>query len=283
MDKNYIDLHLHTTASDGNFTPQEVVVKANQLGFSAIAITDHDTVQGIEPALETAQSLDLEVVPGIELNTDYLNTEVHVLGYYIDYQNKKLLTKMSELKKARYTRAEKIVAKLNDLGVEINFPEVLGLADGAVVGRSHIAQILLEKGYAQEWSQAFDQYIGRQAPAYVERERLDVKGAIDLIKEADGIPIIAHPGLIGNDELLDQFLDWGAKGVEVYHSEHDDEEQDKYLSFSKRNNILITGGSDCHGPRRKDGVLLGSIKASYQILEELKAEKLSIEEEITKC
>ena len=283
MNKDYIDLHLHTTASDGNFTPQEVVVKANELGFSAIAITDHDTIQGIKPALQAANNLDLEVVPGIELNTDYLNSEVHVLGYYIDYQNEKLVNKMKELKKARYDRAEKIVDKLNQLGVEIKYSEVLDLADGATVGRSHIAQILLEKDYVEEWSDAFDQYLGCRAPAYVGRERLDVKGAINLIKEADGIPIIAHPGLIGDDSLLSKFIAWGAEGIEVYHSEHDKQEKKKYLQFAKENNLLITGGSDCHGPRRKEGVLLGSIKAPYHILEELKYEKSSVEEEIIQC
>ena len=280
MTRNYIDLHLHTTASDGNFTPQEVVVKANELGFSAIAITDHDTIQGINPALQAADSLDLEVIPGIELNTDYLDSEVHVLGYYINYQNENLVNKMKVLKEARYDRAEKIVDKLNQLDVEIGYSEVLDLAAGATVGRSHIAQILLEKGYVEEWSDAFDQYLGCQAPAYVGRDRLDVKGAINLIKEADGIPIIAHPGLIGDDNLLAKFINWGAEGIEVYHTEHDQKEEKKYLQFAKENNLLITGGSDCHGPRRKEGVLLGSVKAPYHILEELKHEKSSIEEEI---
>lgn len=270
MKSDYVDLHLHTTASDGSFTPEEVVVKAEQLGFSAIAITDHDTVKGIEVAVQKAKRLDLEVVPGIEINTDYANTEVHVLGYYIDYENSALLNKLKELKESRYTRAKKIVAKLNNLGVEIDFDEVLSLADGAALGRSHIAQLILEKGYVQDWGQVFDKYIGRQAPAYVERERLDVKGAINLIKKANGVPIIAHPGLINNDELLTEFIKWGVQGIEVYHTEHNKQEQEKYLEFANENNLLITGGSDCHGPRRKDGVLLGTIKLPYQKLKKLK-------------
>ncbi|MBM7555990.1 PHP domain-containing protein [Halanaerobacter jeridensis] len=270
MQENYIDLHLHTTASDGNFSPEEVVAKADQLGFNAIAITDHDTIEGIKPALREGVKLDLEVVPGIEINTDYADTEVHVLGYYIDYENKVLLNKLKELKKARYFRAEKIVDKLNDLGIEINFDEVLNLADGAAVGRSHIAQIILEKGYVDQWGEVFDKYIGRKAPAYVERERLDVKGAIDLIKQANGIPVIAHPALINNDELLKKFIKWGAEGIEVYHTEHNKEKEEKYLKFAKEHNLLITGGSDCHGPRRKEGVLLGAVKVSYAKLKKLK-------------
>ena len=276
MKNNYIDLHLHTTASDGNFTPEEVVAKAEKLGFNAIAITDHDTVDGIKPALEEGARLDIEVVPGIEINTDYANTEVHVLGYYIDYENKVLLNKLEELKEGRYFRAKKIVKKLNDLGLEIDFDEVLDLADGAAVGRSHIAQIILEKGYVKQWSQVFDQYIGRKAPAYVERERLDVKGAIKLIKQANGTPVIAHPGLINNDDLLEKFISWGAEGIEVYHTEHNKKEEEKYLEFANRNNLLITGGSDCHGPRRKEGVLLGEVKVSEAKLEELKQENSSL-------
>jgi predicted metal-dependent phosphoesterase TrpH len=283
MKEDYIDLHLHSTASDGNFSPQEVVKRADDLGFSAIAITDHGTIEGIKPALKAAKGLDIELVPGIELNTDYLDTEVHVLGYYIDYENQKLLDKIAELKQARYNRAKKIVEKLNDLDVAIEFSRVLELADGATLGRSHIAQILLEDGYVANWSEAFDKYIGRQAPAYVGRQRLTVKGAINLIKEADGIPIIAHPGLINNDQALNQFINWGVEGIEVYHTEHNKQEKEKYLDFSKTNNLLITGGSDCHGPRRKEGVLLGTIKVAYDLLDNLKQAKSSTEEELIKC
>lgn len=271
MADDYIDLHLHTTASDGNFTPEEVVTKAKQLGFKAIAISDHDTVAGIKAAIKKAKEIDLEIVPGIEINTDYAGTEVHVLGYYIDYEDKVLLNKLAELKEARYFRAQKIVEKLNNLGVEIDFSEVLDLAEGEVVGRSHIAQIILEKGYVQEWSQVFAEYIGHDAPAYVEREKLAVKGAIELIKEAGGIPVIAHPGLINDDDLLYEFIEWGVLGLEVYHTEHDKEEEEKYLAFANENDLLVTGGSDCHGPRRKSGVLLGQIKVPYSKLEKIKA------------
>ena len=276
MKKDYVDLHLHTTASDGSFTPEEVVVKAEQLGFSAIAITDHDTVQGIEVALQKAEQLNLEVVPGIEINTDYANTEVHVLGYYIDYKNSALLNKLKELKESRYERTKKIVAKLNNLGIEIDFDEVLSLADGAAIGRSHIAQVILDKGYVQNWSQVFDKYIGCQAPAYVERERLDVKGAINLIKKANGVPVIAHPGLINNDKLFAEFIKWGAEGIEVFHTEHNKQEQLKYLEFANENKLLITGGSDCHGPRRKGGMLLGEIKLPYHRLKKLKQAQSSV-------
>ena len=280
VEEKYIDLHLHTTASDGSLEAQEVVAKAEELGFSAIAITDHDTIDGIQAALETAEKFSLEVVPGIEINTDYNDTEVHVLGYYIDYESKVLLNKLKELEEARYLRAEKIVHNLNDLGLEIDFDDVLNLADGSVVGRSHIAQVILEEGYLQEWDQVFEQYIGCQAPAYVERASLDVQGAINLIKEVNGIPIIAHPGLIGDDQALEELIALGAEGIEVYHTDHSKEEEEKYLEFANRNDLLITGGSDCHGPKRKSGLLLGRVEVPYLRLKELKQ---LYKEEMIKC
>ncbi|AGB40942.1 putative metal-dependent phosphoesterase, PHP family [Halobacteroides halobius DSM 5150] len=270
MVKKYIDLHLHTTASDGSFTPTELVTKAKELGFSAIAITDHDTVDGLEEGAKVAREKGIEFVPGIELNTDYQDAEVHVLGYYIDYQQQSLKDKLATLKEARFNRIKKMVNKLNNLGLEIQFKEVTNLADQAALGRVHLAKVMLNKGYVKEWEEAFDQYIGRSAPAYVKRKKLTPFQAIDLIKKAGGIPIIAHPGLVSRQDLLSELVAAGAKGLEAYHTEHNQEEINHYLQLAKEKNLLITGGSDCHGPTRKTGMLLGEIKAPYSLLEKLK-------------
>ncbi|TDX53301.1 PHP domain-containing protein [Orenia marismortui] len=270
MPKKYIDLHLHTTASDGSFTPKQLLTKAKELGFSAIAITDHDTIDGIAEGIELAEKLDIELVPGIEMNTDYENTEIHVLGYYIDYKDQKFIDKLASLKEARYNRIKRIVGKLNDLGLVIDFEEVKKNADGGALGRPHVAQIMLDKGYVEEWSEAFDKYIAKGAPAYVERKKLTPQEAIQLIKEFGGIPVVAHPVLIERDELLEQLIEWGVEGIEVYHTEQDEEDSKRYLEFAQKNGLLITGGSDCHGPRRKGEVLIGKIKASYDILESLR-------------
>ncbi|MCK8827953.1 PHP domain-containing protein [Natroniella acetigena] len=268
--KKYIDLHLHTTASDGSFTPTKVVKNAKDLGFSAVAITDHDTLAGLEEGAKAAKEEEIEFVPGIELNTDYDDTGIHVLGYYLDYNNQNLLNKLDTLQKARYNRIKSMVYKLNHLGFEIEFKEIIDIAGDAALGRPHIAQIMLDKGYVKEWSQAFAQYIGCRGSAYVKRKKLAAQEAIQLIKSAKGVPIIAHPALIGRDELLPKLVEWGAEGFEVYHTEHDQAATQRYLEFAQQHDLLITGGSDCHGPKRKGEILLGEIKAPYKLLNEMK-------------
>ncbi len=267
---NYIDLHLHTTASDGSFSPEQVVKEASELGFKAIAITDHDTIDGLEAGRKAAQTYGIEFIPGVELNTDYQDTEVHVLGYYINEQQSEFVAALEELKAARRRRIKKMVAKLDQLGVEISWSEILHRAGDSALGRAHVAEQIVEKGYAADWETAFKEYIGRSAPGYVAREKLTPKQAIAVIKDAGGIPIIAHPVLIGDDSLLPQFIEWGAAGLEVYHSDHAAEDVARYRKFVEDNNLLMTGGSDCHGPHRKQGVLLGQIKAPYYLLDKMK-------------
>ncbi|GAB6100766.1 PHP domain-containing protein [Halanaerocella petrolearia] len=271
MSNKYIDLHLHTTASDGSFTPTELVNKAKEHSLSAIAITDHDTVDGLEEGKKAAQEVGIEFVPGIELNTDYKDAEIHILGYYIDLKRQKLRDKLTSLKQARFNRIRKMVSKLNELGIEIEFTEVQELAEGAALGRVHLAKIMLNKGYVDEWEEAFDQYIGRSGPAYVKREKLTPFEAIELVKAAGGVPIIAHPGLVSDQGLLPELIDAGAQGLEAYHTDHNQEETEHYIELAQEHDLLVTGGSDCHGPTRKAGMLLGQIKAPYSLLEELKA------------
>lgn len=272
-----IDLHLHTTASDGTYTPIQMVEEAKRIGLSAIAITDHDTMEGVEPAVKRGDELGLEVVPGIELNTDYKDREVHVLGYYPDVNCSEFQETLKELQIARVNRVKKIVEKLNELGYTISFERVGKIAGKGAMGRPHIAQALLEAGYASDWSEAFDKYIGKDSPAYVPRTKLTPNDAVQLILEVGGIPILAHPGLNNLDEIIPELIATGLRGIEVYHFEHTEEEKEHYRKIAEENHLIITGGSDCHGPGKKSGVRLGEIKLPYKLLEDLKNAKAALE------
>ena len=269
MDK-YIDLHLHTTASDGTSSPKEVVKKASKLGFSAIAITDHGSVAGLEEAFAAGEKYDVEIIAGIELNTDYKDFEIHILGYFIDYNSEILSEKLAAIKKARYNRIKKMIAKLREIDIKLSFAEVKAVANGAPLGRAHLAQVILEHGYESDWGTVFDKYIGRQGPAYVERKKINPKEAIELIEKIGGVSVVAHPALINSKQVVNELIDWGVKGLEVYHSEHQSKDIKYYKKLAKKNNLLITAGSDCHGKKRKQGQLMGGIKGDYKLLKQLK-------------
>lgn len=266
-----VDLHLHTSASDGSLTPEQLVNKAIKLEYDAISITDHDTVSGIEPAISAAAKTSLEVIPGIEINTDYKGEQVHILGYYINYNNKKLLNKLNELKKMRKKRAKKIVKKLNQLGIKLKFKDVLKIAKSDVISRTHIATLLIKKDYVDSWEEAFDEYIGINSPAYVTRKKMTSVQAIKLIKKIGGKSVLAHPGLINKMDVIKEIIDMGIDGLEVFYYEHDPDQINKFKKISKKNNLIMTGGSDDHGPEKKDGMRLGKIRLNYNIVEQLKS------------
>jgi len=266
-----VDLHIHTDASDGSLSPETVVKKAKDMDYDSIAITDHDTVNGLEEAIKIGDKVNLEVIPGIEFNTKLDGYEVHILGYLIDYKNNDLLKESRKIKKSRVKRVKEIIKKLNDIGFDISAKEVFDLSDGGSVGRSHVARILKNKGYVQSFSEAFDKYLAVDKIAYVNRYRLTTKEAIDLIEKANGIPVLAHPGLINNDDLLDKIVNLGIKGIEAYYYEHNSSETKKYVEYAKNNNLLLTAGSDDHGPGNKDGMRLGEMKFDYKLVSELKS------------
>jgi|Deesub1362A_J573_1020465.scaffolds.fasta_scaffold05139_4 hypothetical protein len=277
----YADLHLHTTASDGLLKPRQVVRIAEAKGFSAIAITDHDTVDGLEEAIKEGNIRGIEVIPGIELSTLCGQKEVHVLGYCIDRESSKLHKILKQFIESRKIRAVKMVEKLNELGIRISMKRVREMAEGEFVGRSHIARAMVEKGYISEISRAFTrEYIGNGGKAYVERFKLNTREAIELILDINGIPVLAHPGLESNGEALyedeiKEFVEYGLKGIEVYYSEHDELQTRYYEDIANRYSLLITGGSDCHGDR-DEGLLLGKIKLPYRYVEALKKERESL-------
>jgi predicted metal-dependent phosphoesterase TrpH len=268
----FADLHLHTIFSDGTYTPQELISESVEAGLAAIAVVDHDTIEGISPAIEIAKMENIEILPGIELSAEYEGCEVHILGYLVDYKRKDLLEKLETLKKNRIERIYKIVDKLKDMGVILEPEDIFSIAGGGTVGRLHVARAMLKKGKVDSLFEAFQKYIGDKNPAYVLGFRFSPSEAIKLIKDAGGIPVLAHPYTLNNDELILKFIDYGLMGLEVYYPEHTQGMTNFYLNLAKEYNLLITGGSDCHG-NAKSEIKIGSIKIPYELVEKLKVAK----------
>jgi len=266
-----VDLHIHTTASDGRLTPEEVVRIAAKQRLSVIAITDHDSLAGIEPAILAAESVpSLRVIPGLEINTDTPNDEVHILGYFIDYRNKGLNQTLQRLRNSREARARKIVAKLGELGIDIAWHRVLELAGGGSVGRPHIAQAMFERGYIPSFQEAFTKYIGRQGPAYVKRERLSPQEAAKLVVKAGGLPVLAHPANIDDlEELLVELKQAGLVGLEAYYDGYHRKMIDGLVSLAAKHGLITSGGSDFHGLGGDNEAPLGGIDVPFDCAERL--------------
>lgn len=243
-----VDLHIHTTASDGRLTPQEVICLAEQAGLRYIAITDHDTVAAYEQlAAVQLPAANLTIIPGIECSTDTLRHEVHILGYYIDIANEQFQNQLAVILADRLKRSHLIVAKLAKLGYPLSHDRVLEIAGQAqAVGRPHIAKALVEAGYFPSVSAAFAQVLDKNAPAYVPHYKLTPVQVIHLINQAGGIAVLAHPGLVGDDTLVIDLINAGIQGLEVYHPAHEQTATQRYLDIAKRYKLTITGGSDFH-------------------------------------
>lgn len=244
------DLHLHTEASDGTFSPKDVVDRAYQGGLKAISITDHDTIAGLPEAMKRGEELGIPVIPGIELSTLWEGEEIHILGYFLDYKDIELQAILYQFVQSRIERAYQMVEKLKEEGILIDMEQVKEIAHSPYIGRPHIARALLELGYIQETSQAFSkEFIGRGARAYVERHKLTPKEAIHLIKKYGGMAILAHPGLCQGrikKKEIEIFQKEGLHGLEVFYSGHNLQERDYYHQLALEKNLLITGGSDFH-------------------------------------
>jgi len=267
----YADLHIHTNASDGLLSPEEVVKWAIIKKLRAIAITDHDTITGIEPAINSNDRSDkLEIIPGVELNTEFDGKEVHILGYFIDYKNSWFLDILDKIQNSRYHRARKMIEKLQHLGIKISFERVEEISKGSSIGRPHIARAMVESGYVSDIPDAFDKYIGEGCPAYVERYKLTTKEAIEIINKIKGIPVLAHPGLITDKNIINHILDLGIMGIEVYHPKHDSDMISYLFLLSKKRGLFITGGTDCHGYMQNGQPIMGNVSINYNKVLELK-------------
>jgi len=235
------------------------VHEACQKKLTVIAITDHDTVAGVRPALRAAEGTGLTVIPAVEISTDYKNKDVHVLGYYVDLDDAGLAEKLRYVRDARLLRAGKIVEKLNGLGVDIALEEVMAESNGRSLGRPHVAAALVHKGVCRAPQEAFDRFIKRGRPAYVPRYNLTPQEAISAIEEAGGCAVLAHPGLGVPDALVYKLAEAGLQGIEVYHTHHTPSQTRRAQRLAKELGLLVTGGTDSHGPGGSTPVEIGSV------------------------
>jgi len=269
---NFADLHLHTIFSDGTHTPRQLISESTKAGLSAIAIVDHDTVEGVGPAMDLAKSENIELLPGVELTAEYEGSEIHILGYLLDYKAGALLEKLETLKKNRIERIYKITDKLKGMGLNLSPEDVFEISKQGTVGRLHVARAMVKGGLTGSVPEAFKKYIGDKSPAYVLGFRFTPDKAIKLIRDTGGIPVLAHPYTLNNDAIILKFIDYGLMGLEVYYPEHSQAMVNFYLGLAKTHNLLITGGSDCHGSA-KPGIRIGAVKISYGLVEKLKEAK----------
>ena len=269
----FADLHLHTTESDGTWTPEQLVNQASHIGLSAIAITDHDTTAAIDAAIGCAPA-SIDVIPGIELSSAAENgAEVHIVGLWIDPHYEPLQSRLTILRKERIARVDKMLERLCNLGIVLEHADVRKFAHKDVLSRSHIASALVEKGIVGSKQEAFDTYIGQGAPAYVERPKLAPEEAVELILQAGGVPVLAHPGLLKNLNILPTLIGVGLVGLEVVHHSHNGEQTRHFMQVAREQGLLPSGGSDCHGPDGKDQVYIGKYTIPWNWLQNLKAER----------
>jgi predicted metal-dependent phosphoesterase TrpH len=269
-----VDLHIHTTASDGKFSPEGIVHKALELGVAVIAICDHDTVDGIAPALEAAKAFpQLKVIPGIEVSTFAPGSEVHVLGYFIDFNAPELKAALDNLRNSRRERAKAIIARLKDLDICIEWQRVQELAGSGSIGRPHIAQAMLEKGYITSFKEAFNKYIGLGGPAYVERHKITPQEAVALIIKANGLPVLAHPLTVNDPEkMIAELNAAGLVGMEVDYNGYTDDERNMLARLAGKYNLIATGGSDYHGIDDSTETMIGGANVPFESVDRLIAE-----------
>ncbi len=270
---NLIDLHTHTTCSDGTFTPAELVREAAAIGLAALAVTDHDCIDGVEEALREAQGGGMEVIPALEISAEFGRGTMHLLGYFVDWRLPSFLEKLRRLQEGRKQRNPKIVQRLRELGCDVTYEEVAAVSGGGQIGRPHFARVLVQKGYARSIQDAFDRYLKKGGPAYVDKERFFPQEAIALIHQAGGVAVLAHPGTLGLTPpeiplLFKSLADAGLDGVEVFYSLHTDSDVGFYLPLVKSLGLFPTGGSDFHGAN-KPGIEIGRGKGNLRVGREL--------------
>lgn len=266
----FADLHTHSIASDGTKRPSEVVRLAKEHDLNAIALTDHDTIDGVKEAIESAQKHGIEVIPGIELNSNDGEQDVHILGYFINYNDEIFKKKLDTIIKLRVDRGKQIIEKLNEINIDISIEDVLEFTNEKFIGRPHIARAMVKKGYAETVKDAFDKFIGEGGPAFVKRYILHPFESIHYIIENGAVPVLAHPALLKNNNIIEELVKNGLMGIEVYHSKHSSSESEYYLKKAKEFGLLITGGSDFHGIEVDGKQLLGTVKLDYKFVELLK-------------
>jgi predicted metal-dependent phosphoesterase TrpH len=246
------------------------VEEAARAGLAGVGIADHDTVEGVNPALAAGDRLGVVVVPGVEINTDYKRDEVHILGYYIDSGSSGLNLELERLRGERLERGRRIVARLNQLGVKVSLDQVCEIAGHGSVGRPHIARAIVEAGFAHTINEAFGKYLVRGASAYVERHKLTPFQAIEIVHQAGGVAVLAHPGNSRHDELILPLVDAGIQGIEAFHTDHSSAQSERYVETARRYNLIVTGGSDSHGPNMLKTVAIGHVVVDMEVVRQLR-------------
>ena len=264
----WADLHVHTCYSDGILRPSEVVEKAKEVGLKAVGIVDHDCVDGIPEAREVGDRLGVEIVPGIELSCQYQGKDIHIIAYYCDLNHPQLVEYLTHFQDERYQRALKMVRNLNNQGVKISIEDVQRNAKGKSIGRPHIAEVLMEKGYVETFQEAFHRFIGYTSKAYEEKYRIMPEEALRIISDVGGLSFLAHPGHTISMEAIFNFTKAGLDGIEIVHPQLNDRRTLQLQQFAQNHGLLVSGGSDCHGGR--EGRLnIGNYRVPYAILTEM--------------
>ena len=274
-----VDLHLHTTHSDGALSPSDLVDLCAQKGLKVIAISDHDSTEGVAEAQEAAARHGIEIIPAIELSTDVPDNEIHMLGYFVDMEDAGFQELLRSFRAGREDRGREMVERLRSLGLEITWEEVERIADGAAVGRPHIAQAMIERGYVSEWQEAFERYIGRTGPAYVERTRLEPEEAIQVLLDNGALPVMAHPLYYEREDtqilrrIVSDLKDAGMVGLEVHYGEFSDGEIQMLANIAAEFDLIPCGGSDYHASGKPGEIIPGEAGPPMSVVESLRVRK----------
>ncbi len=268
---NQVDLHIHSTASDGKFSPEAIVGKAAELGLTVIALADHDSVDGIAPALQAGRAFPrLRVIPAVEISTDMPGGQAHLLGYFIDYTSTELKSTLERFRSSRQRKARGMIARLGDLGIHIDWERVQEIAGDGSIGRPHIAQAMLEKEYITSFVEAFDKYIGHDGPAYVERDKMTPAEAVELILRSKGLPVLAHPLTVTDPEaIIIKLKAAGLICIEAYYKDYTDDEIKSLVGLADKHSLIATGGSDYHGIDNSGDIMLGGVDVPLESVERL--------------
>jgi predicted metal-dependent phosphoesterase TrpH len=266
----FADLHLHTHFSDGTFSPEELAGHGQRLGFAALALTDHDSVEGCARMAAACGAAGIEFIPGTELTAEHNDTELHLLGYFVDTQNEKLLADIARFQAVRQDRIREMVAQLNELNVPLEVETVFALANCKSPGRPHVARALVKAGLCKSLDEAFERFLKKGRPAWVPKAKMSALEGVELIHQAGGLAVMAHPGLNRTDDIIPMLVDAGLDGIECFHTKHSTATSGRYLAIADKFQLLVTGGSDCHG-FSKGKPLIGTVKLPYEHVERLKS------------
>ena len=265
----FADLHLHTLFSDGTFTPEELAGHGARLGLSAMSLTDHDTVEGCPRMAAACRAAEIQFIPGSELTAELNGNELHLLAYFIDMENRTLLEEMAKFQTVRQQRIHEMVARINKLDIPLKADDVFALANCRSPGRPHVARAMVKAGFCGSLDEAFERFLKKNRPAWVPKKKMSALEGINLIHQAGGLAVMAHPGLNRTDEVIPELVTAGLDGIECYHTKHSPSVTKHYLEIADRFGLLITGGSDCHG-LSKGRPLIGTVKLPFEHVEKLK-------------